>query len=69
MSEANRLMQLIGTETCSHCGLLTECLLLPDDGEEPYSACLKCINDAFLSYWLPNFKRHATTAQPQEQKR
>lgn len=41
------LIDLIGTETCSFCGKLTECLSLPDDGEDPQAACRDCISDAF----------------------
>jgi hypothetical protein len=35
------LIQLIGTETCNCCSLLTECLSLPDNGEESRSGMLE----------------------------
>ena len=41
------LIDLIGTETCSFCEKLTECLSLPDDGEDPQAACEDCIESAF----------------------
>lgn len=51
------LMNLIGTEACSHCGKLTECLSLPDDGDEPRAGCRQCINKAFTEYDnLPEFE-------------
>ena len=42
---------LIGTENCDYCNALTECLSLPDDGEYPRVACLKCIGAAFDEFW------------------
>lgn len=41
------LDQLIGTETCSYCHTLTECLSLPDDGDTERHACRYCIARAF----------------------
>jgi hypothetical protein len=41
------LTTLIGTDPCSYCGALTECLSLPDNGEQPQSACVNCIDEAF----------------------
>lgn len=47
-----QLEGLIGTETCSYCGSLTECLSLPEDGDEnPRNACQDCIEGAFADYW------------------
>lgn len=41
------LDQLIGTETCSYCHTLTECLSLPNDGDTPRCACRHCVTRAF----------------------
>lgn len=42
---------LIGTDTCSYCGVLTECLCLPDYGEAERVACRDCIVIAFAKHW------------------
>lgn len=39
--------QLIGTETCSYCYALTECLSLPNDGDTARCACRHCMARAF----------------------
>jgi hypothetical protein len=39
--------QLIGTEECSYCHLLTECLSLPNDGNTERAACRYCVVRAF----------------------
>jgi hypothetical protein len=39
--------QLIGTDECSYCHLLTECLSLPNDGDTERAACLHCVARAF----------------------
>lgn len=39
--------ELIGTETCSYCHTLTECLSLPDDGNAERRACRCCVTRAF----------------------
>ena len=49
--ERTPLENLIGTENCDYCDLLTECLSLPDDGEHARVACLKCIGAAFDEHW------------------
>ena len=41
------LERLIGTEECSYCHLLTECLSLPDDGDMERAACRHCVTRAF----------------------
>jgi hypothetical protein len=41
------LEQLIGTETCSYCDALTECLSLPNDQDTEHFACRNCIAKAF----------------------
>lgn len=54
LNELNRLVltpswldQLIGTETCSYCDTLTECLSLPNQEDTEYFACQRCIARAF----------------------
>lgn len=41
------LDRLIGTETCSYCDSLTECLSLPHNQDTEYFACRNCIAKAF----------------------
>lgn len=45
------LGQLIGTDTCSYCGVDDECLSLPEDEDEERQACRKCIESAFDAHW------------------